>query len=310
MYALSSALNRTTMTCIRIKGIIHTIWSRQVTINKPSRTESNLGTQYCDPRRGNTCPIQQGKLQYYSSLKPRKPRTSLAQRRNQTVVYSVIQFNREFMDSKHIMDQTNNTFCISGMGRSGTKLLAQTFNLSPTWKVAHEPGEAGGIRKARDCRYQVTRWHDKHMYGEVNSYMRWAFLDLPVSARACLMRHPFDLARTIYNRKNGLSADLRFQLVEVFGFLDDWIDNHGVRHFFFEHFTRDLDRLLEIAHYVGIDDLSLPAGHLDRPTNATPDRKVKAKTFEDLPEEVRSWAVENLSCYREKYYHEDGTPRE
>lgn len=200
------------------------------------------------------------------------------------------------------------TFCVTGMGRTGTKFLARALNQSPTWTVQHEPAEAGGAARAGHHLFQIRRWKDKDHYGEVNSYMRWVFMDLPVSRRAVLIRHPYDLTRAIWNRKKGsLPIQIKRQLLQVHQLLHSYI-LAGVRPFFFEHYTRDVNTVVQLAEHVGITDLSLPPNYCDRPVNATPAARVHAKKFEDLPADDRAWARRSMEWFCEAYYDRRGMP--
>jgi len=202
----------------------------------------------------------------------------------------------------------HNSFCISGMGRTGTKFLAETFNRASDWVVRHEPTSAMCPEKAKDSAFQVGRWPARDNYGEVNSYMRWSFMDLPVANRACLMRDPHDLTRAIYNRKKGkLSDRIRDELIEAYDMLDNWIQG-GVRHFHFEHYTTDVITVLELAAHVGITGLELGENHCDKPVNATPAKRNVVKHFKYLPKEVREWTDAALGWCRREHYNEDGTP--
>lgn len=201
-----------------------------------------------------------------------------------------------------------NTFCVTGMGRSGTKFLSQVLNLSETWDVKHEP-KGGQAKQAKNVKMQKDRWAKKSFYGEVNSYMRWGLLELPVEKKAVILRDPYDLVWTIYNRKGGtLNTVMKAELTDVFKMLDHYITTFRVKYFYFEQFTRDPQVILKIAEHVGITDLVLPVGICDKPVNATPDRKKIAKTFFDLPGELQDWAKKYLGFYRKIYYDEEGSP--
>jgi hypothetical protein len=181
--------------------------------------------------------------------------------------------------------------------------------MSPTWDVFHEPKSAKCPSRAQDVDFQMERWPQRKNYGEVNSYMRWAFLEIPADKKALVIRDPFDLTRTIYNRKKGMLPErIKEELVWVFKHLVKWAHTMHFPCFYFEDFTKNVQTVRSMAQFMGIYDLELPETHCDKPVNATPDKKNLIRNFSGLPEDIKHWAHNNLGIYREQFYHEDGTP--
>lgn len=134
-------------------------------------------------------------------------------------------------------------FAITGMGRSGTKFLTSVLNLDPAYTVQHEPHP--GCQPTVEVIDRFRRAPKN--YGEVNSYLRWQALALPVNYCAVILRDPLEIWQSMLNRGK-LDVD---HLDDSLRALDCMIAL-GVPTIAFSRMTTDADYLREIAAAVGI----------------------------------------------------------
>lgn len=205
-------------------------------------------------------------------------------------------------------------FVITAMGRSGTKLLADLMDRSPSWTVRHEPrlsksylgfGEPTGLRPHKLERLQKR--FDRDRYGEVNSYLRHVIGLLDVAKKGVIVRNPRRIALSMYNRKASLveKGKLTYEgLAEHLGLalrsLDYAIEHLGVLKISFERMVSDVEYVNRIVREVGVDDLVLTSGDLARPVNAN--RLVLCKHFADTDETFQACVIQETDWFMTKYY--------
>jgi len=90
------------------------------------------------------------------------------------------------------------TFAITGMGRSGTKFLAQILATVPGWRIQHEPYHGFQPFSTIQARFALCLGN----YGEVNSYLRFHIIPLCVDIKFVILRNPLDIFASMYNRGN------------------------------------------------------------------------------------------------------------
>ena len=154
----------------------------------------------------------------------------------------------------------NNSFLISSYGRSGTKFLSNLMNQSKKWTVLHEPRgvlEEKSFRGNKSLPKKTLKSFQKDNYGEVNSYCRFYFDDIPSSKKGVIFRDPKEIVISAYHRKD---------LNQTLNIIDDI-------HFFWETFkekvkrdesiyvidfnrmVNDKEYLKQILKHFGIDDI-------------------------------------------------------
>ncbi|MCH7726402.1 MAG: hypothetical protein IH991_08000 [Planctomycetes bacterium] len=183
-----------------------------------------------------------------------------------------------------------NNFLITGFGRSGTMFLAAALNRSLTWEVTHEPEG-----KHAELSEVVARFA-RDNYGEVNSQLRKWLPLIPAKHKAVIIRHPQQLALSVYNRHPRQTPT---RLHGVWQLLDDYITS-GYQVFRFEHFTGDIGELQRIATWAGIEDLELPRDILEQRVNAT--HRMIVSHYDEIPEGIRNEIDEGVSWFQQKYY--------
>ena len=169
----------------------------------------------------------------------------------------------------------SDAFVITGFGRSGTTFLAHALNCSPTWSVQHEPAGANDTLEKASARLRQSR------YGEVNSRLRNWLWQLPVSKRAVIVRNPYDIAVSLYNRH---PIEVANRLAGVWELLDKYI-SAGTQVFHFERFTTDAAEIHRVAEWAGIDDLEIPESIVSSRINQTKKRTISR--YEEIPLPIR-----------------------
>ena len=194
-------------------------------------------------------------------------------------------------------------FCISSMGRSGTKFLSRVLNQSKTFLVRHEPqsnGKTKGLIYRDRFHFVQERFDRIPNYGEVNSFLRLILEDLRVDRKAIITRDPRDIHLSSYNKRKGvLDKEYYEQIQKAFQVLDRYLQN-GIPRIRFELMISDPDYLLAIANYVGISDVKYTIATCRKVVNAKPYKLVK--TFDEMPSEHRERGLEAFYPYLQKYY--------
>lgn len=101
-----------------------------------------------------------------------------------------------------------NNFLITGMGRSGTKFLANFLNTGiPDYEVIHEgPNDHIHFEKCEKEPEYFKKFTDivnlrfKYHYGEVNSYLRGIARDIQAVKKLVIIRNPYDIWLSSINR--------------------------------------------------------------------------------------------------------------
>lgn len=187
-------------------------------------------------------------------------------------------------------------FVISGFGRSGTKFLARTMNMSDSWTVHHEPGPS----RYRIPATEVQHRFDRDKYGEVNSLLRHAIFDLRVEKKGIILRNPLDIMLSVANKKRSISMSKLRQIDEGLGLIDKAVEE-GMYVIRFEKMTTEVTNYLSILHHFGINDMDhlVTPALLSRKFNYKKTKKYH--NFEDLPDHAKQMA-EKYNWFIEKYY--------
>lgn len=92
------------------------------------------------------------------------------------------------------------TFAITGLGRSGTQWLAMMLDRHSDHEVRHEAGGWAG----RGYKQAAKRFREaRRPYGEVNSYLRWCFAQLPADGKGVILRNPWEVLYSAVARHRG-----------------------------------------------------------------------------------------------------------
>ena len=158
-------------------------------------------------------------------------------------------------------------FLITGMGRSGTRFLAETMNLSKKWTVMHEPGGPGDLRRRAE---EIQKRLDRDYYGEVNSLLRFVSDELKVEKRGLILRSPVDLWFSITTwharQKHRWPGDLADMKRTIPHLLDLALSGH-YRPIFFESMISSDFYLQNILADFGIDDVEITPEILKKKIN-------------------------------------------
>ncbi len=182
------------------------------------------------------------------------------------------------------------TFAITGCGRSGTMWLSRIMNRSQAYTVEHEPDGADSAKYAYGRFYRADK-AGAH-YGEVNSRLRWCTLDLPIDKLGVIIRNPYDLARSSYNRGWGcewVENDLEPSLWKL-----DKLLRYGAVGVEFERMVADLG--CTSAFVKGfVSDVEVTQDDIETPCNQN-------KKYDDLPGDMCREVKDRCGWFVDKYY--------
>jgi hypothetical protein len=205
------------------------------------------------------------------------------------------------------IEQHHPSFCISGMGRSGSLWLSQLMNRSARWTVRHEPHNEYDL-DAISLRFREET--AKGPYAEINSFANFCLLDLPVRERGVLIRDPIEILISYANRN---PHELRWQIssdaLTIEGaFLDhlsaslatiDLAIKKGVRPISFVSMTTKLDYLTQQLRTFDVWDVEPMQADLETKTN-TAGREALAGWM-SLDRLTRGRIERRLRWYRKRY---------
>lgn len=196
-------------------------------------------------------------------------------------------------------------FLVTSLGRCGTLFLARTFDRSPSWKVSHEVRGDNRACRTGDFALIVNR-RQRDGRGEVNSCLRFAFPCLKARRRAIILRKPEAIIRSGLNRNARWRTKTGFcELVNEVAFglqlLDRWIELKHADYFVrFEDLFSHVDKVLELARFLGVSDLERDHIRMDEPANQC------ATTYRDLSSFRSSQhLLHSMDWFRSKYYPEE-----
>lgn len=176
------------------------------------------------------------------------------------------------------------TFLITGFGRSGTKFLSEVMNKSQKWTVKHEARGDEDMRRIQPT-HSLLQDFSQDYYGEVNSYLRYEWMEAPVDKYGFIRRDPRALVLSAANRN---TVDKTFDLIgEIYGYLrylDKIEENDRANQFLFynfEDFTSSKDALQELLNDFNIDDVDVDQIDLEVKVNAN--KTITYPTFQSLP---------------------------
>ena len=191
----------------------------------------------------------------------------------------------------------NNSFLISGFGRSGTKFLSDVMNKSNKWVVKHEPRGSYDLdiyKKDGIIPKRIKDTFDQEYYGEVNSYMRGFIKDIEVSKRGIILRNPENIYKSLLNRTDKHEFILK-TLDEIHEY---WYKFHyllkttNIQKIEFEKMTTDIEYLNKILFDFGIYDVVINETIINNKINTN--KSEKYKSFDDIP-----------LIYKNKFYDYD-----
>jgi len=187
-------------------------------------------------------------------------------------------------------------FAITGMARTGTKFLANTMDLSPTWTVTHEGGEKWiELRKSAQA---IQKRFGRDYVGDVSNYTRFAIADLDVRRKGVILRSPKEIwisldakRKSAYGGKAPASKraqDFR-RFREAIPHVLNLARRPDILAIDFKRMTSDVAYLQGIFDYFGIDDVTITQSMVDVPINNAPGvERVTLKSFgEAIRTEVR-----------------------
>ncbi len=190
------------------------------------------------------------------------------------------------------MAPLSETFFITGLGRSGTKLLATILNRSASYRVVHEwhwplPGlqdrwfKIGRLTRFPIYRFVLARWPFPRLrrgYGEVNSLLRFtlhahaAGWERYVLRRGIILREPRDIIASAMNRGQRSWDDFPAvcdEVLDMYFRLKALAEHSSLdyRIFQFEKMIADPAYLQQIVDWTGINDVTVTREDLKAKVN-------------------------------------------
>ena len=181
-------------------------------------------------------------------------------------------------------------FLVTGYGRSGTDFLHRLMNRSDSWVINHEA--RGGLDETEYFKGEwlpeaIANEFDRNLYGEVNSRLRYFLFRIPVSRVGIIVRDPQEIFMSIMNRK-GYHKRFEFfirDIVRSYQNFYDYLSCRGGLVVEFGQMTTDPDYCQKVIEYFGVDDVKVAYEDVEKKVNSN--RKMKFKTFEDLPGKIK-----------------------
>lgn len=168
-------------------------------------------------------------------------------------------------------------FIIAGMGRSGTRFLAENMNKSEKWTVIHEAGRWHDMK--RPVEEIQKRFHEDY-YGEVNGYLRFVIDKIKCEKKGIILRNPVDIWLSITSwhnqerwanrRKKKWNEDFR-ATIRAIPHLLELAESGKYYVISFERMTTELEYLRDIFEYFGIDDVDVNHEMLTTKINEAPE---------------------------------------
>ena len=213
---------------------------------------------------------------------------------------------------RHRKQLINNTFLVTGLGRSGTSFLARLMNRTRACNVFHEwhlpvPGyEDLRLRKFPIHRFYLGR-HPlaayRKGYGEVNSYLRFYLDPMACGAeqlipkKAIIHRDPREVITSVMNRGGRTIADFDEvcdRILRMYWNLRGLLklQSESYRRVEFNQMVTDANYLYELLDWVGITDVDISPQDL-----AT---KVNQNDTSWFPE-FKQWELQHISRFETLY---------
>jgi hypothetical protein len=187
------------------------------------------------------------------------------------------------------------SFAISGFGRSGTKWLAELMNRSPSWTVRHEPS-AEYHRDVLAGRFAEAKAQGP--YGEVNSYLLFALVELPVDRRGVIVRDPFDICVSAANRGHAMTQAFIDHLASSLATIDLAIER-GADAISFPRMTTDLAYLTDVMRTFGVNNVRPTTIDLTTTVNAA--GRATVSGWAAFDSDLRSRIERPMRWFRERY---------
>ena len=196
-------------------------------------------------------------------------------------------------------------FAITAMGRSGTRFLAESMNISETWTVKHEAGRRHDMTRPR--KVIQARFNHDH-YGEVNGYLRFIIDNLAVEKRGIILRDPAELYLSITTwhsqpkRQSVLKKKWKGDFIEVTKAIPYLLTLAESGRYFvidFHRMVSDREYLKGIFAHFGITDIRVTKEMIDTRINKTPD-EVRRTTWSDFNPGVKDAMLRLSGNYQKR----------
>ncbi|MHA1696176.1 MAG: hypothetical protein ACTSUG_12975 [Candidatus Helarchaeota archaeon] len=198
-------------------------------------------------------------------------------------------------------------FLITGHGRCGTKLLSSIMSHSKLWNIYHEPRgasddpvlnsdiEINSIENLKLIKVpnKIENVFHRKYYGEVNSVLKYYFLNLKAEAKGIIYRNYKGVILSFANRRNEKEIFDKINNINLFDkiFYEILLKNEEIKLIDFKEMTTSIKYLYQILYEFGIIDVQIDPSILS--TKINKDKNTKYNDYEDLPLEVKNY-IETL----------------
>jgi len=220
-------------------------------------------------------------------------------------------------------------FLVVGLGRSGTKFLAETLNKSKEFTVRHETAHDGDILEKTQVTKADVQKRLVGSVGEVNHYLTPYLFSLVVDKKAVIIRDVRNVILSFANKwkdravnektlvahkKNKVEGykKLLIDRTDFRPFMVEKIQNHQpllkvldkalsakVRRIDFANMISSMRYLRGIAEFLGVTDVPWVEVDIREKINAGPEKKAYA-SYADLPKFMKV-EVEKLLWFNKKW---------
>jgi len=202
------------------------------------------------------------------------------------------------------------SFLITGLGRSGSKFLANVMSKSRQWNISHEPPSSSD-----DMYYGVLqRRLSRHKYGEISTYARLCVNKVNCARIGVLLRDPRDCLLSAANRGHPPTREYLDFISRGLHELNTSLEKGAVQ-IRFSEMTTSYQYLGDVLKMFGITDVDsrciditvrvneLDAGNSAKFGVATVDRSILPfKTYDDLPADYKTDIDAMIGDFREKWF--------
>lgn len=197
---------------------------------------------------------------------------------------------------------SNKSFLITSTGRTGTQFLSRLMNKSKQWMVKHQPCDLDG-KWDDSFLYYPYNWKvpayiqnrfNQAYYGEVNGLLRYWINQINVGKKGIIYRNYKDVITSFANGKFHQEERVLLRKVKDINLVHTAFyriarTNPDIFVIDFDRLTSDVDYILEIFSYFGIDDVKINKDIINKRVGTNP----KVRSFEQLPKVVQD-TINNL----------------
>lgn len=196
--------------------------------------------------------------------------------------------------------QTMKNFILTGMGNSGTTMLASLANHSKTWTVEHEAfmRHHATLEPAQVEEINTRIAKEGDYFGCVNCFLRYNLPEFKVGYKALLLRPMRDIYESWYSVKKPDVPDRTIaNMMWSIRLFKKYIAS-GIDCYYFDRFTKEPEYTTELFRRCGIKDVTVTKEDLARKVHGKHKGDI---TYNDIPLWVRMLLERITGQFDKKY---------